>query len=77
MHDHKHCCCCCRRLVEQDAGDNEDGSGGGPKRADIGAVYQEMASSLMPKVIKRNTTGEQFRCAANLTCSIVAWYQCV
>lgn len=52
------------RLVEQEGGgdDEEGGDGGGPKRADIGAVYQEMASVLVPRVIKRNATGEQFRC---------------
>lgn len=65
-HNHEHCCCCCvgcRLVEEDDDGEGEDGSGGGAKRVDIGAVYQEMASSLMPKVIKRNATGEQFRCA--------------
>ncbi|CAM9333284.1 unnamed protein product, partial [Ectocarpus fasciculatus] len=52
------------RLVEKDGQDSdgdEDGGGGGAKRADIGAVYQEMASVLVPRVIKRNAKGEQFR----------------
>ncbi|CBJ49021.1 conserved unknown protein [Ectocarpus siliculosus] len=55
------------RLVEKDGeysdGDEDAGGGGGSaKRADIGAVYQEMASVLVPRVIKRNAKGEQFRC---------------
>lgn len=50
------------RLVEQGDGDDEEGgSGGGIKRADIGDVYQEMAGVLVPRVIKRNAKGEQFR----------------
>lgn len=57
---------CCRRLVEKDGEDSngDEGAGGGggsAKRADIGAVYQEMASVLVPRVIKRNAKGEQFR----------------
>lgn len=59
--------CRCRRLVEKDGedSDGDEGAGGGgsgAKRADIGAVYQEMASVLVPRVIKRNAKGEQFRC---------------
>ncbi|CAN0219247.1 unnamed protein product, partial [Ectocarpus sp. 12 AP-2014] len=54
------------RLVEKDGEDSDgdegaSGGGGGAKRADIGAVYQEMASVLVPRVIKRNAKGEQFR----------------
>ncbi|CAN0542959.1 unnamed protein product, partial [Ectocarpus sp. 12 AP-2014] len=54
------------RLVEKDGedSDGDEGAGGGggsAKRADIGAVYQEMASVLVPRVIKRNAKGEQFR----------------
>lgn len=54
------------RLIEQEGGKDDDGGeeGGGPKRADIGAVFQEMSGVLVPRVINKNATGDQFRCAA-------------
>lgn len=54
------------RLIEHEGGkDDDDGEeGGGPKRADIGAVFQEMSGVLVPRVINKNAKGDQFRCAA-------------
>lgn len=64
------------RLVERgvEGDDDEDGDGdGGPKRADIGAVFEEMAGVLVPRVIKRNAKGDQFRYAlGRLNKSVVA-----
>lgn len=51
------------RLVEQEDDDDDDEHGRGPKRADIGAVFQEMSGVLVPRVINKNAKGDQFRCA--------------
>lgn len=46
-----------RLLDEQDGNDGDSGL----KRAEIGDVYGEMASVLVPRVIPKNSRGEQFR----------------
>ncbi|CAN0008467.1 unnamed protein product, partial [Laminaria digitata] len=53
------------RLVSEQQGegdDENDAMDDGTKRAEIGGVYGEMASVLVPRVIPKNSKGEQFRC---------------
>lgn len=60
-------------MSEQEGGGDEDGGEDAAmedatKRADIAAVYGEMASVLVPRVIPKNSRGEQFRC---VRCSLL------
>lgn len=54
------------RLVSEqqvEGGDEDDVADDCTKRAEVGDVYDEMASVLVPRVIPRNSRGEQFRYA--------------
>lgn len=54
----------CLRLLEGqgDSDNDDDDQSGGVKRADIAAVYGEMGEVLTPRIIPKNTRGEQYRC---------------
>lgn len=52
------------RLLSEQQGEGDDEGDAGDdctKRAEIGDVYGEMASVLVPRVIPKNSKGEQFR----------------